>query len=162
MLVGAVVVAAVTVAGCAGEPEGTSQEPTSIESTGTSQEATPAQSQDASQEASGLKIKDLVVGKGAEAETGDRVTVHYTGWLADGKKFDSSLDRKKPFQFDLGQARVIPGWDEGLVGMKVGGKRRLTIPPEMAYGAQGAGGVIPPNAVLTFEVSLLAVKPGSP
>jgi FKBP-type peptidyl-prolyl cis-trans isomerase len=108
-----------------------------------------------------LKIEDLVVGTGPEAKPGDRITVHYTGWLADGTKFDSSLDRNQPFQFVLGRGMVIQGWDKGVAGMKVGGKRRLVIPPQMAYGEQGAAGAIPPNAALTFEVELLAVEPAA-
>jgi FKBP-type peptidyl-prolyl cis-trans isomerase len=106
---------------------------------------------------SGLMIEDLSVGEGEEAVTGARVTVHYTGWLTDGTKFDSSLDRNDPFDFPLGRGHVIRGWDEGVAGMKVGGKRKLTIPPDMGYGARGAGGVIPPNATLVFEVELLGV-----
>lgn len=104
-----------------------------------------------------LIIEDLSVGEGDEAVSGKRVTVHYTGWLTDGTKFDSSLDRNDPFDFPLGRGHVIRGWDEGVAGMKVGGKRKLTIPPEMGYGARGAGGVIPPNATLVFEVELLRV-----
>jgi len=107
--------------------------------------------------ASGLKIDDLIVGTGQAAKAGDTISVHYTGYLADGTKFDSSLDRNQPYEFVLGQGNVIPGWDQGLVGMKVGGKRKLTIPPELAYGAQGTG-PIPPNATLTFEVQLLGIK----
>jgi FKBP-type peptidyl-prolyl cis-trans isomerase FkpA len=107
---------------------------------------------------SGLKYTDLKEGEGTAAKSGDTVEVHYTGWLTDGKKFDSSLDRKQPFSFKLGAGRVIKGWDEGVAGMKVGGKRKLTIPPELGYGAQGAGGVIPPNATLIFEVELLKIK----
>lgn len=106
---------------------------------------------------SGLKYDDTVVGTGATATKGQTVSVHYTGWLIDGDKFDSSKDRNDPFQFLLGTGRVIRGWDEGVQGMKVGGTRRLTIPPQLGYGAQGAGGVIPPNATLIFEVELLAV-----
>ena len=105
-----------------------------------------------------LGIEDLVVGTGAEAQAGQLVTVDYTGWLADGTKFDSSLDRGQPFEFALGQGQVIKGWDKGVVGMKVGGKRRLIIPPELAYGKNGTGTTIPPNATLTFEVELLAVQ----
>jgi FKBP-type peptidyl-prolyl cis-trans isomerase FkpA len=107
---------------------------------------------------SGLTIDDLVVGNGAAAAAGQQVKVHYTGWLTDGKKFDSSKDRDEPFVFPLGAGRVIKGWDEGVQGMKVGGKRKLTIPPALGYGARGAGGVIPPNATLVFEVELLGVS----
>ena len=106
---------------------------------------------------SGLQYEELKIGEGALAEMGQHVTVHYTGWLTDGTKFDSSKDRNDPFQFHLGAGQVIRGWDEGVAGMKVGGRRTLTIPPELGYGARGAGGVIPPNAVLVFEVELLGV-----
>lgn len=106
---------------------------------------------------SGLKYEDLVVGEGAEAKRGQTVQVHYTGWLTNGKKFDSSLDRREPFEFPLGAGMVIRGWDEGVRGMKVGGKRKLHIPPELGYGSRGAGGVIPPNADLVFEVELLGI-----
>ena len=106
----------------------------------------------------GLKFTDDQVGTGTEAQTGKTVAVHYTGWLADGTKFDSSRDRNQPFSFPLGQGQVIKGWDEGVAGMKVGGKRTLLIPPDLGYGARGAGGVIPPNATLKFEVELLDVK----
>jgi FKBP-type peptidyl-prolyl cis-trans isomerase FkpA len=104
-----------------------------------------------------LIIEDLVTGEGAEAAAGQRVSVHYTGWLTDGTKFDSSKDRNEPFDFPLGAGHVIRGWDEGVQGMKVGGKRKLTIPPSMGYGVRGAAGVIPPNAVLVFEVELLGI-----
>ncbi|HET9751324.1 MAG TPA: FKBP-type peptidyl-prolyl cis-trans isomerase [Myxococcales bacterium] len=107
--------------------------------------------------AAGLHMEDVVVGTGAEAVKGKLVSVHYTGWLIDGKKFDSSKDRGRPFQFPLGRGQVIEGWDQGVQGMKVGGKRKLTIPPELGYGAEGAGGVIPPGATLVFEVELLGV-----
>jgi FKBP-type peptidyl-prolyl cis-trans isomerase len=107
---------------------------------------------------SGLKYLDVTVGTGRLAELGDTASVHYTGWLADGKKFDSSVDRKEPFSFRLGAGQVIKGWDEGVMGMKIGGKRKLTIPPQLGYGARGAGGVIPPNATLTFDVELLDLR----
>ena len=112
--------------------------------------------------ANGLKYTDTNVGTGAEATKGHKVSVHYTGWLynngAKGAKFDSSLDRGQPFAFGLGAGQVIRGWDEGVAGMKIGGKRTLIIPPELGYGASGAGGVIPPNATLMFDVELLGVR----
>ena len=104
-----------------------------------------------------LQIEELQAGTGDEAVAGNQVSVHYTGWLTDGTKFDSSVDRGQPFQFRLGAGMVIKGWDQGVAGMKVGGKRKLTIPPEMGYGAGGFGNVIPPNSVLVFEVELLGV-----
>jgi FKBP-type peptidyl-prolyl cis-trans isomerase len=111
---------------------------------------------------SGLQYEDTTVGEGAEARAGQDVVVHYTGWLykdgQQGAKFDSSKDRRDPFVFALGAGMVIKGWDEGVAGMKVGGARTLIIPPELGYGARGAGGVIPPNATLKFDVELLAVE----
>lgn len=111
--------------------------------------------------ANGLKYTDTQVGTGDEAVRGKRVTVHYTGWLDNkgerGKKFDSSVDRGEPFSFNLGAGQVIPGWEQGVAGMKVGGKRTLIIPASLGYGARGAGGVIPPNATLIFDVELLKV-----
>ncbi|UOD27463.1 FKBP-type peptidyl-prolyl cis-trans isomerase [Massilia violaceinigra] len=111
---------------------------------------------------SGLQYEDTIVGEGAEAQAGQHVTVHYTGWLRNddgstGTQFDSSKGRNDPFQFPLGAGRVIKGWDEGVQGMKVGGARRLTIPASLGYGARGAGGAIPPNATLIFDVELLKV-----
>src|SRR6266568_5041695 len=112
--------------------------------------------------ATGLQYEDVKVGTGAQPKTGQTCVMHYTGWLwesgAKGKKFDSSLDRNRPFEFPLGQGRVIKGWDEGVATMKVGGKRNLLIPPQLGYGPRGAGKVIPPNATLLFEVELLGVK----
>ena len=111
---------------------------------------------------SGLKYVDTTVGTGASPKTGQTCVMHYTGWLSEGgekgKKFDSSVDRGSPFEFPIGMKRVIAGWDEGVGTMKVGGKRTLIIPPELGYGARGAGGVIPPNATLIFDVELLGVK----
>jgi FKBP-type peptidyl-prolyl cis-trans isomerase FkpA len=133
--------------GCSQTP--TAQAPTTASSASTSKEVTMPD---------GLKYTDDQVGTGAEAATGKTVSVHYTGWLLDGTKFDSSRDRNQPFSFPLGRGQVIKGWDEGVAGMKVGGKRTLVIPPDLGYGARGAGGVIPPNATLKFEVELLDVK----
>jgi len=124
--------------------------------------ATPTKAQTVMTTPDGLQIIDLKVGTGAAPKTGQTVVVHYTGWLyTDGKKgakFDSSLDRGQPFEFPIGQQHVIAGWDEGVATMKVGGKRTLIIPPALGYGARGAGGVIPPNATLLFDVELLGVK----
>ncbi len=108
--------------------------------------------------ASGLKYLDEAVGNGASPSKGNLVVVHYTGTLENGNKFDSSLDRKEPLSFVIGVGQVIKGWDEGVMGMKVGGKRKLIIPPNLGYGSAGAGGVIPPNATLLFDVELLDVK----
>lgn len=107
---------------------------------------------------SGLQYIDVTPGTGDEARAGQRVTVHYTGWLTNGQKFDSSRDRNDPFQFGLGQRQVIAGWDQGVAGMRVGGQRRLIIPPDLGYGARGAPGAIPPNATLIFDVELLRVS----
>jgi len=105
-----------------------------------------------------LEIEDQVIGEGEEAVVGQTVEVHYTGWLTDGTKFDSSLDRDQTFSFKLGAGQVISGWDQGVAGMKVGGARKLTIPPEMGYGERGAGGVIPANAILVFKVELIGLS----
>jgi FKBP-type peptidyl-prolyl cis-trans isomerase len=107
---------------------------------------------------SGLQYIDQVVGTGETAKAGQTVSVHYTGWLTNGKKFDSSVDRGQPFSFRLGVGQVIKGWDEGVQGMKIGGKRKLTIPSNLGYGARGAGGLIPPHATLVFDVELLGVQ----
>lgn len=107
---------------------------------------------------SGLQYEDIVVGDGASPTTGQKVKVHYTGTLADGTKFDSSLDRNRPFEFQIGVGQVIKGWDEGVATMAVGGKRKLVIPADLGYGARGAGGVIPPNATLIFDVELLKIS----
>ena len=106
----------------------------------------------------GLQIETLVEGTGEEAKNGDDLSMHYTGWLTDGTKFDSSVDRGAPFSFVLGQGRVIQGWEQGVLGMKIGEKRKLTIPSELGYGADGAGASIPPNATLVFEIELLEIK----
>jgi FKBP-type peptidyl-prolyl cis-trans isomerase len=106
-----------------------------------------------------LQVEEIKLGDGAEAKAGQRVSVHYTGWLTNGKKFDSSKDRGRPFEFVLGAGQVIKGWDQGVAGMKIGGTRKLTIPPELGYGAQNVGGgLIPPNSTLLFEVELLGLK----
>lgn len=121
----------------------------------------PSQSTSVSSDASpsaGLKIEDLKEGTGSAVKSGDTITINYSGTLLNGTKFDSSYDRGQPFQTQIGVGRVIKGWDEGVIGMKVGGKRKLTIPPDLGYGAQGAGSVIPPNATLIFELELLEIK----
>jgi FKBP-type peptidyl-prolyl cis-trans isomerase len=133
----------------------------SLATTGQAADMKPSDKPSGDQEVtteSGLKYTDITVGSGREAALGDTATVHYTGWLTDGKKFDSSVDRKEPFSFRVGAGQVIKGWDEGVAGMKIGGKRKLTIPPQLGYGARGAGGVIPPNAILIFDVELLGLR----
>ena len=141
-------------------PGATAQTPamtTPAESTGASMKGTQAGAAAEVVTPSGLKYTDLVLGDGAVAESGKQVSVHYTGWLTDNTKFDSSVDRGQPFDFVLGQGQVIRGWDEGVRGMRVHGKRRLTIPSDLGYGPRGQG-PIPPNATLIFEVELLGVK----
>jgi peptidylprolyl isomerase len=147
-LVLALAIAATVVHGCVRQEESSMATPTSTSGTEAAQQAT----------ASGLQYVDVRPGTGAGVQKGQTVTVHYTGWLADGTKFDSSRDRNQPFKFKLGQGQVIKGWDEGVATMKIGGQRKLTIPPGLAYGAQGFGRVIPPNATLTFDVELLAAQ----
>jgi FKBP-type peptidyl-prolyl cis-trans isomerase FkpA len=146
-----VVVAALVLGGC-GQPGAATAPNATTTTTSSGTKAAEVTMPD------GLKFTDDQVGTGAEAQAGKTVSVHYTGWLTDGTKFDSSRDRNQPFSFPLGRGQVIKGWDEGVAGMKVGGKRTLTIPPDLGYGARGAGGVIPPNATLKFEVELLDVK----
>ncbi len=142
---------------------------TAVGLVGCGQSGTEQQGESAMSNANGpvteLIIKDTLVGDGAEAENGQTAVMHYTGWLYEptapdlrGRKFDSSLDRNEPFPFPLGGGRVIRGWDQGIVGMRVGGKRQLIIPPDLAYGSRGAGGVIPPDATLVFDVELLALQ----
>ncbi|MGH3055421.1 MAG: FKBP-type peptidyl-prolyl cis-trans isomerase [Gaiellaceae bacterium] len=159
---------ALALAGCNASSGGTTTSKSATGSTSTTS-ATVAPSTDAPKSAadaaakeismpSGLKYVDLKVGDGQIAETGMTAQVHYTGWLTDGTKFDSSVDRGQPFSFKLGAGQVIRGWDEGVKGMRVGGKRKLTIPPDLGYGQAGAGGVIPPNATLVFDVELLGLQ----
>lgn len=168
-MLGAAIVALVTACGSGG-PQATpapAGEAATTVPAGSTEAATAFDSNSADAEqgnqvttASGLQYVDEVVGSGETAQPGDLVTVHYTGWLEDGTKFDSSLDHGRPFQFKLGVGQVIQGWDEGVAGMRVGGKRRLTIPPELAYGDQEVGnGLIPANSQLTFEVELLGITP---
>lgn len=159
----AAVVAMLAIAGC--QESKTTSDSASTTATTTTPATPPAAAPGATagteQEVTmpnGLKYQDLKVGDGTIAESGASVSVHYTGWLTDGTKFDSSVDRGTPFSFRLGAGQVIRGWDEGVKGMRVGGKRKLTIPPDLGYGAEGAGGVIPPNATLVFDVELLGVQ----
>jgi FKBP-type peptidyl-prolyl cis-trans isomerase FkpA len=160
-----VLVAAIGLGGCSSQAENSAAKMKSPGGQSAVQAAQPQASQSSAPsspksdagKSGGLVISDQAVGEGPAAKSGDSVTVHYTGWLTDGKKFDSSKDHGKPFTFTLGAREVIAGWDKGVVGMKVGGKRKLTIPPELGYGARGAGGRIPPNATLEFEVELLKI-----
>ena len=122
------------------------------------EEKTETQVPESMEDSAGLKIQDIKIGEGQEAKAGDTIFVHYTGTLTDGTKFDSSLDRGEPLSFTLGMGQVIRGWDEGVTGMRIGGKRKLTIPPDLAYGERGVPGAIPPNATLVFEVELLEVR----
>ncbi len=134
------------------QTEPATEEPAETDGSTTTDAGTPTE------DVTELKIEDTKKGSGDAVKAGDTVTVDYTGWLTDGTKFDSSLDSGQPFQFQVGGGQVIQGWDQGLVGMKVGGTRKLIIPPDMGYGAQGAGGgVIPPNATLVFEVKLISI-----
>lgn len=154
-------VLALATAGCneAARQSGTTSSPSTTTSAGATSEPAPATTGgNVHKLASGLQYEDLAVGSGKMAEPGMNVSVHYTGWLTDGTKFDSSVDRGTPFVFQLGAGQVIRGWDEGVKGMRIGGKRKLTIPSDLGYGAAGAGGVIPPNATLVFDVELLDVK----
>jgi len=151
LMVSLVLVLGVAVAGCTKKAAEPAEQPAAQE---TPAEATPAP--EPVPQASGLKIEDVVKGEGAEAVAGKQATVHYTLWL-DGKKLESSKDSGQPFSFALGAGKVIPGWDQGVAGMKVGGTRKLTVPPELAYGAEGNGSV-PPNATLVFEIELLGVQ----
>lgn len=132
-----------------------SEQPSTRDQTGSDPQAGD---QEMTRTASGLEMRDEAVGEGEAARAGDRVSVHYTGWLENGTKFDSSRDRGQPFQFVLGEGRVIRGWEEGVLGMKPGGRRRLRIPPELGYGSRAVGGVIPANATLLFDVELLGVR----
>ena len=158
-LLAAMAMAATLLVGCGSQPAQTTDpapaEQTSPETPAEAPAETPAPM---FEDVTELVTDDVKKGDGAEATDGKTVVVHYTGWLTDGTKFDSSLDRGQPFEFALGAGGVIPGWEQGVAGMKVGGTRRLTIPPALGYGEQGAGGVIPPNATLLFEIELLEIR----
>jgi FKBP-type peptidyl-prolyl cis-trans isomerase len=161
-LLAAFLFAIVSITGCKSCPSKAEPAPQSAAQPAAAEAVAPAQPVPATPQEvtlpSGLKYTDIVAGTGASPNPGQVAVVHYTGWLTNGTKFDSSVDRGQPFEFPLGAGRVIKGWDEGVATMKVGGKRKLTIPPELGYGARGAGGVIPPNATLIFDVELLAIK----
>jgi FKBP-type peptidyl-prolyl cis-trans isomerase len=158
MVIAVALLAGFALAGCGGQPETPSQD--SVEPA--PEQSTPQEPAQGTvteyEDVTELKIEDTEEGTGAEAKSGDKVSVHYTGFLTDGSPFDSSLASGQPFEFTLGAGEVISGWDQGVAGMKVGGKRKLMIPPDMAYGDQGAGGVIPPGATLVFDVELLEIK----
>jgi FKBP-type peptidyl-prolyl cis-trans isomerase len=147
--------ASLAMSGCSSPPKATTPEPAATEKPAAT---TPAPAAEPTAEVTELKIEDTKVGTGAVAKTGDTVSVQYTGYLTDGTKFDSSRDSGQPFQFTIGKGEVIAGWEQGIAGMKVGGTRKLTIPASLGYGAEGAGGVIPPNATLVFDVELVGVN----
>ncbi len=152
-LLAPVLAVAIAIAGCAGTSK---PGPTASRTTPTATVPEPANK--IHKLASGLIYEDLIVGNGTMADPGLTVTVHYTGWLSNGTQFQSSVEMGRPYTFQLGSNAVIAGWDQGIKGMRMGGKRKLTIPPDMAYGARGSGETIPPNATLVFEVELLGVK----
>jgi FKBP-type peptidyl-prolyl cis-trans isomerase len=161
LLVGLVLLSSAVVVGCSAKPEATPQQDSTQPAPQAAPEAAAPEPEapGATEDVTELKIEDTVVGKGREAKAGDTVSVHYTGYLTDGTKFDSSLDRGQPYPFTLGAGQVIAGWDEGVAGMKIGGQRKLTIPPDMGYGPGGTpDGTIPPNATLVFTVELLGIQ----
>ncbi len=155
-----IIMVSILVLSCSGDSGSKDAAQDEAASTGSAimSEGPPEVSGDVVETASGLRYIIIKEGEGPEPQQGQTVSVHYTGWLTTGSKFDSSVDRGQPFTFPLGAGRVIRGWDEGVAGMRPGGKRTLIIPPNLGYGAQGAGGVIPPNATLLFEVELIRVR----